>query len=756
MRNPEGPELDALADAVAKRLQGRFGGSIPIPVPKGEPDLERPQVPWDPLDEGPVEILRRRRLRIVGIELTQSIQHHGAVGESFGPDNSVPLVALKALVARVYPYVRSGLAWPDALTGERVTGELVLSTGQQVVYRTGPTRPDGVRVGPLNELSRILWDQELTAALPGPGGLAIELTHLNPSLNFRVPAYYCRRGRMHVAVRIWRVGAGGSAQDSAAVAEYVEFLDVRAPRVALVRVNWDNSMGTVTKPSDADMLRTMRLAERMLPFPYFETTILGVEVTSSAAFAMTVSGGACNQAWKDLNTELAVTRIFTTLFGLGDIVFGMVPRAAIPAGATTINSGCGIETGGCFIDEDETFAHEMGHLYGRSHTAVPGDATSDPLYPNYGGDRWSIGEVGIDTGTSPPTLFDPETADDIMSYRPKLWISPYTYRGILDAREKHQNAPADPRRVRPVLFVEVRVRRTERGLSAVELKRAFRLEAPGIVPRQLERASSPLSIDLLDANRRILSTHHCFYIPPQPCSCCGCGGRNLVPLEREPYIELFEVIEWPGEHVTALSFHRGEAPLATLEVGEPPRVEIEGLEWREEKLVVRVRAAHPRETPAVAVLFSADDGVTWQPVGFDPPDGELAVEAARLPGGERCRFRAIAGAELKSAVADTEPFEFAASPRRLHVITPGGECGIPPGPVALSALIDTRGRGAVAPHEIRWSSSLQGELGAGYDLAPELVEGEHVLTVTAPDGIGGLLTERAIIIVGGRPARGRR
>ena len=58
----------------------------------------------------------------------------------------------------------------------------------------------------------------------------------------------------------------------------------------------------------------------------------------------------------------------------------------------------------------------------------------------------------------------------------------------------------------------------------------------------------------------------------------------------------------------------------------------------------------------------------------------------------------------------------------------------------LSALIDTRGHGAVTTHETRWTSSLQGEIGAGYDIRAELIEGEHHLAVTAPDGIGGLLT----------------
>ncbi len=68
MRNPEGPEFEAVVDAVVKRLQSGFGGGIPMPIPKGEPDLERSQLPWDPLDEGPVPSLRRRSLQIAGMD----------------------------------------------------------------------------------------------------------------------------------------------------------------------------------------------------------------------------------------------------------------------------------------------------------------------------------------------------------------------------------------------------------------------------------------------------------------------------------------------------------------------------------------------------------------------------------------------------------------------------------------------------------------------------------------------------------------
>src|ERR1043166_5414818 len=127
----------------------------------------------------------------------------------------------------------------------------------------------------------------------------------------------------------------------------------------------------------------------------------------------TLFRSGCNAAWTSLTTDLNVTRIFTALFQLGDIVFAMVPAAAIPKGAKSINSGCGRGAGGGFIGFNTTFAHELGHLYGRPHRAVPGDPTDDTNYPNYGGSRTSIGEVGIDTGTSPPTLFDPSSNGDI-------------------------------------------------------------------------------------------------------------------------------------------------------------------------------------------------------------------------------------------------------------------------------------------------------------------------------------------------------
>ena len=105
----------------------------------------------------------------------------------------------------------------------------------------------------------------------------------NPTLNFRVPAWYVRAGQTTAVVRLWLTsGEGGTATAS----ESFQVIPVNAPKVALVRVNWKNTAtNTVTSPSDSDLLGLCALAARMLPFPYFETTILGVEQTKSGDFS---------------------------------------------------------------------------------------------------------------------------------------------------------------------------------------------------------------------------------------------------------------------------------------------------------------------------------------------------------------------------------------------------------------------------------------------------------------------------------------
>jgi len=731
-----GPELDAIVDAVVARLG--VGGVPALPDREQLPDLG----------------IHGWRFTIAGIELTQAVQHHNAAGKSYGADNSVPLVALKDLVARAYPYVSAGTFEP-APAGLRVTGELVLSRGNNVVYRTGPTRADGAPLGSRTELDRGLWDgEELHLLVPGGPGISGSLRHIvaNPPLNFRVPGWYCRPGRMTATVRLWVVPASGTARSVATVAsETAEFRDVGAPKVALVRVNWTDAKGVRTSPSDAEMLACTALAERMLPFPYLQPTILGIAIESSAMFSANqpVAGG-CNAAWTSLvsgSNDLYWLGVLAGLFGLGTITYAMVPMTAVGTGD---NGGCRIVNAAGIVAAagagpadllkcEQAFAHELGHYFGCGHVNVTGATNNDPNYPNYGGSKTSIGEVGVDCGSGDP-LQRPEIVSDIMSYDPpEQWISPYHYRRIFDNRSLHQAAPADPRRVRRLVGFAVRLHRD----GTLELRRSFVVKAAGD-HRPAEDVESPLSVDVIDRDQQIIATRHLFRERAVACG-DGCGGGR-VPADREPYLDMADVVEWP-EGATALSFHRGGEVVAVVEAGDPPTVSITEPTREDGRLVLEVQADHGRATPSVAVLYTPDGGTTFVPVALQ--QGRIEVDAERLPGGARCFFRAVATAELQSAVADTAPFEAAPARHALHLRVPGGDCPVPTGPVTLTALVDRRGEGDVHPAEVRWRSSLDGDLGAGLHLVANLSAGRHELAVTAPDGAGGTLSERAIIIVGG-------
>jgi hypothetical protein len=325
-----------------------------------------------------------------------------------------------------------------------------------------------------------------------------------------------------------------------------------------------------------------------------------------------------------------------------------------------------------------------------------------------------------------------------MSYGNDLWISPHTYRGLFAARDAHQSTPADPERVRPFIILSFRIQRQLDGSRTIEIDKAHKIAAPGFAPSTPGPQPSALSIDLLDAEDRILVTHHCYRLLASAEGCCGKGGQ--VPEDRESRLDFVEAIECP-EGVAKLSFHRGGEPLTTITVGKAPRVDLQGPERQEEGLALRLRVSHPRETPSVVILFSADDGTRWIPVAIDPPaEGPLIIDPRRLKGGTRCRFRAVATAQLQSAIADTEPFELDSCGRGLFArVTPRpGE----PGKVELRAFVDTRGLGPVLPHEVTWTSDRDGELGRGFTLLASLWRGRHEITASIPDGVGGTVKER--------------
>jgi hypothetical protein len=333
-----------------------------------------------------------------------------------------------------------------------------------------------------------------------------------------------------------------------------------------------------------------------------------------------------------------------------------------------------------------------------------------------------------------------------MSYKQPQWVSPYTYLKILNNRDNHMSVAADPRKVRPLLIVAFEVNRIAGGSRKIDKIKAHVVQGPGMVPSPRRSTARDWSIDLVDANDRIIASHAC-RLPAMlggGCRCCDGVGD----IERAPRLDFVEAVEW-SEEVTRIQINRGDSQIASLDVGEAPSVEISGPERQEGSLILHVRVHHPRSDVSLAVLFTGNDGETWSPVAIDPEQNEpLVVDASSLPGGESCRFRAVATAEFRAASADSDSFSLPRTDRRLLIDAEEVHCE--PGRVDLTAMIDLRGHKGVAPHEVVWHSDLAGELGRGHMLSVDLEEGRHVITATIPGGASDRIEATGIIIVGGR------
>ncbi len=75
-----------------------------------------------------------------------------------------------------------------------------------------------------------------------------------------------------------------------------------------------------------------------------------------------------------------------------------------------------------------TYAHELGHNFGRSHAPCGGAPDPDPNFPDPEG---KIGAWGLDLATG--STYDPSDRD-VMGYCAPTWVSPYTWNGVAQWR----------------------------------------------------------------------------------------------------------------------------------------------------------------------------------------------------------------------------------------------------------------------------------------------------------------------------------
>jgi hypothetical protein len=419
------------------------------------------------------------------------------------------------------------------------------------------------------------------------------------------------------------------------------------------------------------------------------------------------------------------------LCGIADAIWAnpQVRRGRVAAGV----DGCGAET----------LAHELGHLLnhtGLRHAPGCGAAGYDTTYPYPNG---SIGEWGMRTTGGIFELINPTQTYDFMSYCSPEWVSSFNYERLNQG------------------FAPVTTSTAIQALAS--LQRQFL--ASGIVfSPALTATLNPLFVitstvppdpdyggayclELRNTGESLLDAR-CFdlnFTNPETGELTGAEGFSLAL----PYPD--------GTQAVVLTHSGAELARATASP-HVPEVQVlspnGGETWQSTGTYTITWTASDAdgETLHYAISFSPDGGVSWNPLVLDTTETQWPVDAGRLPGSTNAKIRVEASDDFQVGVDISDaPFTVERKGPQVFILLPREDVTIPLGtPLWLQGYAYDLEDGTLDSSVLNWTSSLDGDLGTGNQVLVTLLEGEHVIKLTATDSDGNLATDSLNVFVGNK------
>ena len=700
---------------LAKRLNDQIEAELKDLTfgPSGEPVIP-PGLPHEVIFEDEINKIKEALegikyippgIKIADVELTQSTQFFNYDNQSSGAggDNSIPLVAHKDLIIRVYVEKRQGF------------------TAYHPATVTGKVRFAGQEFAPLNGPIALL-DRAL-----------VRRSNINHTLNFRIPAALCHGNRTFL-VRVFDSAytPGGIAvmfRPSRTVETfYASFRDVPPLRVSGVMINYVGPPNfNLPAPVGTDLPPTLSRFLPMFPIHGFD---FGPCTVTSWGDDMKIKGGVKGSGWDSLLTFITNLRSASTI---RTFYVGLLP-ANLSGQISAWQRGIG-NAGVAIAAKDDTRAlsHELGHaMYLKHLNDGMAEGPFETNYPKYNDGTFpygSIGEFGLNS--SRMTLFDPNTSYDLMTYfdagnvpfPTNTWISPYHYQRMMNFLTA-SDGTGDLKFTIIVVVVVANFRVYRDG--RVELLPSY------IVDRVNGEDSGPIvdsvMLDIHGANGEIVRSQRCH-------------RHNPYQELDGPFVDYHEIIPW-SEEFTGFSIIRNGETIHTVKPSENrPSVrldEMRRVQRNGDMMHLKWNIDSANEGQQTMIRYTNDNGETWQAIAAGVKDGSHLVNLDLLPGGKECRLEIIASG-LNKASEQTEPFEVPIKPRKGYLISPqDGDVFKVGTPITFTGGGYSPDHDACSFDEVSWHSNIQGYLGTGNQLVKtDLILGTHRITMTLPDGTGG-------------------
>jgi hypothetical protein len=640
-----------------------------------------------------VEPVSGRNLRVRDIEVTQGLQLH----------NTIPLVQGRRTIVRAYIDIGTE---PGPIAD--VTGRLRVYSGETLLGELEPFN----MAGSIYAKRAPDWQQ------------------INDTLNWELPWLWTQAPilRFEVEVNHTRQVQEIDYADNTRSVE-LPLRNCKMLKIGYLPIRFAPPFATPASP-DADIARGQEFMRKVYPVADDELLYRpwpGMTWDSdidSTTFTDTVRSGQ-----RPLQTLLAMLIMNANAGGTAvDRLIGWLPGSA----SLQLNGIANAIPGQvAWVAQKKipnywrgTFAHEVGHTYSLYHNAL-----------TTGGYHW----IDVYARTIKPPRADGKLLDFISTPgmpEEDRWVSPESYTSLFNqycpsSANASQASPAQTAEDLLVIPGSVSLTDTQAG----ELGPFYRITGTSLLPPAdsqpryhlvLKNGTNELASYAFDASQEVEST--------QPITPTSAPFAFAVPYPAG--VNRVELTD-RYNHVLSSRVASAHPPTVTVQFPNAAGLTLDGVQ------TIRWTGSDPDgEALSYAVLYSKDNGVTWNAIGAGITGASYVVDFSSIPGSSSALIKVLAsdGFHTASDVSD-QRFTVPGKPPVPAIVSPPVGAQFKVGEqIKLQGYAVDLEEGMVASGNLSWSSNLDGALGAGGAREVTLSEGTHTITLNVGGGAASATT----------------